>query len=77
LFKNAIIYVANSENVSFLGPGKNIHEIANTVATSMGPSGNNRDYLFGLDQALRILAPGAPDEHVVKLTEVCEGGIIL
>jgi cation transport protein ChaC len=57
--------------VSFLGPGKDIHEIAATIANSIGPSGNNRDYLFGLDQALRIIAPETPDMHVVALTEVC------
>jgi cation transport protein ChaC len=69
LFESTIIYVANSKNVSFLGP-KGINDIAKQIAGSIGPSGNNRDYLFGLDEALRIIAPETPDEHVQELTEV-------
>lgn len=37
------------------------------IAKSRGPSGENAEYLFMLEEALEALGPGSGDEHVKGL----------
>jgi len=58
------LYVASERNPAYLGPA-GLDEIAAHIAEARGPSGANRDYLFGLAEALRNI--GDADEHVAEL----------
>ena len=59
-----VVYVANRDNAAFLGAASEL-EIAQHIARCEGPSGNNRDYLLQLAQALRQL--DEQDEHVFAI----------
>ncbi|KAJ1554218.1 Cation transport regulator-like protein 2 [Nowakowskiella sp. JEL0078] len=76
IFKNATVYVANSDNPSFVGP-KPTNEIVDTIAKARGPSGKNIDYLLGLCNALRVISPDCLDDHLIalesKIKEVLNG----
>jgi cation transport protein ChaC len=61
---DAVVYIAPLGNHAFLGPAS-LDEMAEQIAFSSGPSGTNRDYLFELATALRVL--GADDPHVFEL----------
>ncbi|MCC5888845.1 MAG: gamma-glutamylcyclotransferase [Gammaproteobacteria bacterium] len=61
---DALVYIAEPGNFAWLGPAP-VEEVARQIATSVGPSGSNRDYLQQLAQALRNL--GTHDEHVFEL----------
>ncbi|KAI8802200.1 ChaC-like protein, partial [Cladochytrium replicatum] len=52
--KGALLYVATSENRSFLGPVP-IPRLAQHILRSEGPSGRNVDYFLGLVHAMRAL----------------------
>lgn len=43
--------------------------MAEHIYRSEGPSGLNRDYLLGLENALEQLSPESGDEHVSDLSE--------
>lgn len=62
---SAIVYMATISNPSFVGPQK-WEDLVKIIATNIGPSGLNRDYLLGLHLALQIVAD-EPDEHVEQL----------
>lgn len=57
----AVVYVANPGNEAYLGPADE-DAIARHIATARGPSGENREYLLHLADALREL--GSDDAHV-------------
>lgn len=57
----AVVYVANPGNEAYLGPADE-DAIARHIATARGPSGENREYLLHLADALRAL--GSDDAHV-------------
>lgn len=59
-----LVYIATEENSAFLGPATEL-EIARQIAVSAGPSGDNKDYLVGLAEALRAL--GKEDVHVFEI----------
>ncbi|MGZ9709532.1 gamma-glutamylcyclotransferase [Glaciimonas sp. GNP009] len=59
-----LVYIATEENSAFLGPATEL-EIARQIAASAGPSGDNKDYLVGLAEALRAL--GKEDVHVFEI----------
>ena len=42
-------------------------EIAETINASVGPSGENREYLLHLEIALDELSPNSHDEHIKDL----------
>ena len=65
--KDALVYVATVENKSFLGPAE-LKDIALHIATSVGKSGRNCDYLFGLHESLTLISPHT-DDHVEALYE--------
>ncbi|KAG6005208.1 hypothetical protein E4U21_000337 [Claviceps maximensis] len=61
-----LVYIGTPDNEQFVGP-QHPEELARHIWGSEGPSGRNRDYLFGLDDALRELSPESVDEHVSDL----------
>lgn len=57
----SLVYVARETNPEYLGPAS-LREIAETVATSRGPSGPNLEYVVRLAEAIR--GAGEEDAHV-------------
>ncbi len=60
----ALIYIADADNAAWLGPASDA-EIARHIAGASAPSGNNRDYLLDLADALRAL--GKSDNHIFAI----------
>jgi cation transport protein ChaC len=54
------------DNPQFLGPILPQH-IAQTINISIGPSGENREYLLHLQDALEALSTHSHDEHIADL----------
>ena len=59
-----LIYIARKDNAAYLGEAS-IDEIARHIHASSGPSGENRDYVFALADALRL--HDEKDEHVFSI----------
>lgn len=82
-----MVYIGTPENAQFTGV-QEPQALAEHIWQSRGPSGLNRDYLLGLEGALKELGPGSGDVHVEDLArrvraierrergegEVAEGG---
>ena len=62
----ALTYLATESNQHYLGPASD-DAIAETIASSIGPSGRNSEYLFRLADWMSEM--GVRDEHVEKLCE--------
>ena len=62
-----MVYIGTPENPQFTGP-QDVQKLAAHIFASTGPSGPNRDYLWGLEQALNELSPASGDEHVTDLS---------
>ena len=60
----AATYVATPDNPSYLGPAP-VEEMAATIASAVGPSGPNIEYLLSLSTALTSL--GISDTHIEGL----------
>ena len=60
----ALIYIATEDNFAYAGETP-LHELAEIIARSSGPSGANKDYLYELANALRSI--GAHDPHIYEL----------
>jgi len=67
---NCLVYVGLPDNPQFMGP-QDLDSLAEHIVNSRGPSGENKDYLYGLDQALVELGEGSEDEHVHDLARRC------
>ncbi|KIX98753.1 uncharacterized protein Z520_05214 [Fonsecaea multimorphosa CBS 102226] len=63
---HCLVYIGMPDNPQFLG-ALSPDEVAETINTSIGPSGENREYLLHLEQALEELSPNSHDEHVTDL----------
>ncbi|KAK4201251.1 ChaC-like protein-domain-containing protein [Triangularia verruculosa] len=63
-----LVYIGTPENEQFVGP-QDHQKLAEHIYRSKGPSGLNRDYLWGLEQALNELSPESGDEHVTDLSD--------
>ncbi|KAL2269839.1 hypothetical protein VTJ83DRAFT_2023 [Remersonia thermophila] len=63
-----LVYIGTPDNDQFVGP-QNPQELAEHIYRSEGPSGLNRDYLWGLEAALAELGPESEDEHVTDLSD--------
>lgn len=63
----ALVYIATEDNPDFAGPAP-LHEIADQVRRSRGPSGPNIEYVLELAAALRTM--GADDPHVFALAQL-------
>lgn len=59
-------YLATESNGFFCGEESN-ESIARVIATSSGPSGSNREYLYELAAAVRNLGPAIDDHHLFDL----------
>lgn len=59
-----LIYIATEDNAAFLGSAPEL-DIARQIATAVGPSGRNKDYLLDLAGALREM--GKDDPHVFAI----------
>lgn len=59
--KTGLVYIAPKDNQAYLGPASE-KEIAKHIFNSRGPSGENKDYVFQLAEALRLA--NETDEHV-------------
>lgn len=67
---NCLVYVGLPDNPQFMGP-QDLQSLAEHILRSRGPSGENKDYLYALDQALLELGEGSEDEHVHDLARRC------
>ncbi|GAB7341521.1 hypothetical protein MBLNU457_7739t2 [Dothideomycetes sp. NU457] len=67
---NCLIYIGLPDNPQFLGP-QDPQALAEHIVRSRGPSGENKDYLYQLDEALRGLSDESADEHVHDLARRC------
>ncbi|KAK5702455.1 hypothetical protein LTR17_022288 [Elasticomyces elasticus] len=65
-----LVYIGLPENPQFLGP-QDPQKLAEHIMRSRGPSGENRDYLFQLEEALDGLSRESGDEHVTDLVRRC------
>lgn len=61
-----MVYIGMPDNPQFLG-ALDPQKIALKINESRGPSGENREYLFNLEQALVKLSPQSHDEHITDL----------
>lgn len=62
-----LVYIGTPDNDQFVGP-QDPQALAGHIWKSEGPSGLNRDYLWGLEKALDELSPESGDEHVTDLS---------
>ncbi|KIW65673.1 hypothetical protein PV04_07910 [Phialophora macrospora] len=63
---HCLVYIGMPDNPQFLG-ALSPQDIAETINVSVGPSGENREYLLHLEQALEELCPDSHDEHITDL----------
>lgn len=61
-----LVYMATDDNPAFLGPAP-LEAMARQIASAVGPSGPNRDYLINLASALRDLQ--VEDAHIFALEQ--------
>jgi len=61
-----LVYIGTPDNDQFTGP-QDVQALAEHIYRSEGPSGLNKDYLWGLERALDELSPESGDEHVTDL----------
>lgn len=61
-----LVYIGMPDNPQFLG-AQDPQAVAEKINESIGPSGENREYLLQLDEALRTLSNTSHDEHISDL----------
>lgn len=61
-----LVYIGMPDNPQFLG-ALNPQEVATKINESIGPSGENREYLLNLEVALNELSVDSKDEHITDL----------
>lgn len=64
-----LLYIGLPSNPNFLGV-QPLSDVAEVIATSEGPSGENKEYLFMLEEALENLGLGSRDDHISKLSSM-------
>lgn len=62
-----LVYIGLPDNPQFLG-AQPPQAVAEKIYSSRGPSGENRDYLFQLEQSLEALGLASHDEHISDLS---------
>lgn len=65
------MYIGTPDNEAFVGPPRSLDELAQYMVTCKGPSGPNKDYIYGMAKAMRHLCPDAQDQHVWSLEALC------
>jgi len=63
---HCLVYIGMPDNPQFLG-ALQPQDIAETINMSIGPSGENREYLLHLEKALEDLSVDSHDEHITDL----------
>ncbi len=63
---SALAYIGMETNPEFLGPAP-IEAIARQVVNARGPNGCNAEYVLGLAEAMRRIAPLVKDDHLFEL----------
>ncbi|MCJ1378170.1 hypothetical protein MMC17_001266 [Xylographa soralifera] len=63
-----LVYIGLPDNPQFMGP-QDPQALAEDINRSRGPSGENVEYLFMLEQALSGLGKESGDEHVQDLAD--------
>ncbi len=61
-----MVYIGMPDNPQFLGALKP-EDVAKRINQSRGPSGENREYLLQLEEALQTLSAESGDEHISDL----------
>ena len=61
-----LVYIGLPDNPQFLG-ALSQEDVAEKINQSIGPSGENREYLLQLEEALLQLSPSSQDEHISDL----------
>ena len=61
-----LVYIGMPDNPQFLGPLQP-QDIAARINQSIGPSGENRDYLLHLEKSLQDLSAESADAHISDL----------
>uniref|UniRef100_A0ACB8G4H1 Glutathione-specific gamma-glutamylcyclotransferase 1 n=2 Tax=Sphaerodactylus townsendi TaxID=933632 RepID=A0ACB8G4H1_9SAUR len=64
----ALVYIATSQNPSYLGPASE-EDIAAQIIVSSGRSGHNIEYLLRLADFMRYCCPQVEDEHLFSIEE--------
>lgn len=67
---DCLVYIGLPSNPQFLGP-QDPQALAEHIVGSRGPSGENREYLYQLEEALEGLSRESGDEHVGDLARRC------
>lgn len=67
---SCLCYIGLPDNPQFLGP-QDPQALAEHIMISRGPSGENRDYLWQLEEALNGLSEESGDEHISDLAQRC------
>lgn len=65
-----LCYIGLPDNPQFLGP-QDPQALAEHIMKSRGPSGENKDYLYQLEEALNGLSKESGDEHISDLARRC------
>ncbi|KAF7987519.1 hypothetical protein HCN44_003281 [Aphidius gifuensis] len=60
------IYIGEESNPNYAGT-ESIQTIAGHIVDAHGPSGSNKEYLYNLATAMRMIAPGVIDKHLFTL----------
>jgi cation transport regulator ChaC len=63
---HCLVYIGMPDNPQFLG-ALDPQSVAEKINESIGPSGENREYLLQLEEALLQLSRNSRDEHVSEL----------
>jgi cation transport protein ChaC len=65
-----LVYIGLPSNPQFLGP-QDPEELARHILKSKGPSGENKEYLYMLEEALTRLSRESGDAHISDLARRC------
>jgi len=65
-----LVYIGLPTNPQFVGP-QDPSALAEHILGSVGPSGENKEYLYMLEKSLLDLSPESEDNHVVDLARRC------
>ncbi|KAL8862804.1 MAG: hypothetical protein Q9178_000746 [Gyalolechia marmorata] len=66
--EKCMVYIGLPSSPQFLGP-QDLDQLAAMIWKCRGASGENREYLFMLEESLKELGEGAGDEHVEEVAK--------